>query len=83
MLKNVKTVENLTLEYVESFIKSVEYKLVTDSTYLCIITLNNDSEVHGKASCFNMSKFDEKIGKDSAYNDALDKLFEIIACVSK
>lgn len=59
-------------------IAETTYHRVEDSTMtLCRLRLKNSTIVHGESACINPDDFDEKLGKESAFNDALDKLWEL------
>lgn len=44
---------------------------------ICIIILENGFKVEGVSACVDPSNFDANIGKEEAYKNAFDKIWEI------
>lgn len=64
----------VTLSDIEKEIADVGYS-VMGMTTICHITLKSGWSSTGIASCASPDWFSEEIGKEVAYNDALDPLF--------
>ena len=44
---------------------------------ICVLPLKNGGVMVGKSACVDPTNFDEQIGKDAAYKDAINKLWEL------
>ena len=71
------TMQKLTLDYIKSLIVNVEYQRFGDTLTVCVLTLRNGFTVTGKSACIHTENFDESIGKIVAYDDAVDKIWEL------
>lgn len=67
----------VTPEYVNSRIKSVEYFVLSGTTTICAITLDNYFTVRGDSACVYPENFDEQKGRDIAYDNAYEKLWPL------
>ena len=66
----------LTQEYLETLITGVEY-IQNGKTTICIARLINGFEIVGTSAVVDKTTFDEKIGRQIAKNDVIDKLWEL------
>jgi gamma-glutamyl-gamma-aminobutyrate hydrolase PuuD len=70
----------VTQERVQSRIKDAAYMRIPDTTcIICNLTLVNGFTVRGESSCIDPNLFDESIGSQLAYRDAIRKLWELEA----
>ena len=67
----------ITVEMIESRIVNVEYLRVGKKTTLCILTLQNGFEIIGKSACVDPIEFDFEIGKQLAYRNAFDQIWQL------
>ena len=67
----------LTLDYIKSLIINAEYQRFGDTLTVCVLTLQNGFKVTGESACINADNFDEAIGKQVAYDDAVEKIWEL------
>ncbi len=68
--------QKLTLDHLKSLIVNAEYHCFGTMT-ACVLTLKNGFKVMGKSACINADNFDEAIGKRVAYDDAVEKIWEL------
>ena len=68
----------LTQTYIQEQIKEVSYQRYGDTGTLCVLTLNNGYTVTGTSGCIDPSIFNEDIGQRVAYDNAFNKLWEIL-----
>lgn len=74
----------LTPEYLQQQIKNVTYSVEEDKGLtICYLTLNNDFVVFGHSFVLDKEKFDEKIGRDVAYEKAFDQLWVLYGFLEK
>lgn len=66
-------------ESITSEIDTVEFVKMGKKTTVCLITLTTGFEIVGSSACVNPTDFDEEIGEELAYKDALNKLEELDA----
>ena len=69
--------QKLTLDYIKSLIVNAEYQRFGDTLTICVLTLRNGFTVTGESACIHADNFDEAIGKQLAYDDAVDKIWEL------
>ena len=69
--------QKLTLDYIKSLIVNAEYQRFGDTLTVCVLTLRNGFTVTGESACIHADNFDEAIGKQLAYDDAVDKIWEL------
>ena len=68
----------LNLSVVESYIN--DEKFIYDGLLtICIITTTHGFKVVGTSCAFDPLKYDKMTGKSMAKNDAINKLFELVA----
>lgn len=67
----------LTLDYIKSLIVNAEYQRFGETLTVCVLTLQNGFTVTGESACINADNFDEEIGKQVAYDDAVEKIWEL------
>lgn len=54
------------------------YHRIPDSTVtVCALTLKNGFVVVGDSACIDPRKFDEEIGRQVAFDDAIEKVWEL------
>ena len=68
--------QKLTLDYLKSLIVNTEYHCFGTMT-ACVLTLKNGFKVMGESACINADNFDAEIGKQVAYDDAVEKIWEL------
>jgi hypothetical protein len=69
---------SLDIGYLESVIANIAFKEVEGTTTtLCILTLKNGYTVIGKSACIDKAAFNAEIGRDIAYGDAFEKIWEL------
>lgn len=68
----------LTFEYLTGLVTSIQYHLFPGTRLtVCCLTLKNGFSVVGFSACVDQSDFDEEIGRDIAYKDAVNKIWEV------
>lgn len=68
----------VTLDELKGLVVREEYHRFPDSTMtVCCLYLNNGFTVTGEAACLNMEDYDPAIGQRIAYDDALEKLWQL------
>ena len=66
----------LTLESILDKIENVTYtNLPSGKSIVCEITMKNGFTVRGESACISIENFDQEIGNEIAYNDALNKVW--------
>lgn len=68
----------LTPQALEAQIAKVDYQRFGDTGTLCVITLVNGYTVAGESGCIDPIIFNEDIGKEIAYENAFNKLWQIL-----
>jgi len=72
--KHIKT--KLTHEDIK--LKIVGIKYFMDGTLtICVLTLKNGFKVTGESACIDEANYDEKIGREIAYNNAEEKIWQL------
>lgn len=75
-MSGTTVVPELNFEYIKSLIGTVEYQYNGCAT-TCFITIKGTDIVEvGTSHAFDMTKYDIKLGQESAFAKAIDKLFE-------
>lgn len=69
--------QKLTLNYIKSLIVNVEYQRFGDTLTVCVLTLRNGFTVTGESACINKADFNADIGQQVAYNNAVDKIWQL------
>ncbi len=68
----------LTKQGIDNKINSISYFRVANTTVtICAIKLTNGFVVTGQSACIDLEQFDEQTGKDLAYENAVDKIWEL------
>ena len=70
----MKQLENHQLS---ALIERAEYQRFGETTTVCALILHSGFVVIGVSGCLNPADFDEQIGRDTAYKNAFDKLWEL------
>lgn len=68
----------LTETYLQEQIRETSYQRYGDTGTLCVLTLNNGYTVTGTSGCIDPMIFNEDIGQKIAYDNAFNKLWEIL-----
>lgn len=68
----------LSVDYLKGQIKNISYQRYGDTGTLCVLTLNNGYTVTGTSGCIDPTFFNEDIGQNVAYDNAFNKLWEIL-----
>ena len=69
----------ITASDVQNNIVKADYYVFPDSTTtICMLTLRNKFTVIGTASCVSSDNFDAEIGRGIAYNNAKNKVWELL-----
>jgi hypothetical protein len=77
-------VSKLSLTDINNAIKYAEYWQVTNTTTtVCAMILQNNYVVIGKSACISMSDFDKTIGEQLAFNDARNKVWDLLGFLAK
>lgn len=72
----METRNKLTLDDLNAVVDTPFYVQPFGTTLtICVLTLKNGGTVVGKSACVDPANFDEQIGKDAAYKDAISKLW--------
>jgi hypothetical protein len=68
----------LTPTSIDETIDKAEYHIFADSTVtVCLLTLRNGFNVVGKSACASPENFDKEIGRQIAFEDARQKIWEL------
>jgi len=68
----------VTLQSITAKITDQEYLLLADGrTTICNLTLQNGFTVIGTSSCVDIANYDEAIGDALAFEDAIDKIWQL------
>jgi hypothetical protein len=67
----------VTKEYIESQIEETSFTRPKGTLTMCYLTLNSGFILTGESACIDPAKFDEKLGRDIAYENAFDKAWEL------
>jgi hypothetical protein len=64
--------------HIDACIKYVEYWIVANTTTtVCAMVLQNNFVVIGKSAAASMANFDEEIGKQIAYDNAREQIWQL------
>jgi len=70
--------EKIRLEELQALVKAVDYHKFPDSTHtVCCLYLTNGFTVIGESACLNPDDFDRDIGEGIAYENAVEKLWQL------
>ena len=72
------TAPRVTLDHVESLVKTEQYYVFTDTTFtVCLLTLKNGFQVSGDSACASPENFDAEIGRKIARGNAVQKIWAL------
>ena len=71
------TMRKFTLDYIKSLIVNAEYQRFGDTLTVCVLTLRNGFTVTGESACISKAIFDAEIGQKVAYDNAVDKIWQL------
>lgn len=72
------TAPRLTPAHIDSAIKEISYYRVPGTTTtICSLILMNGFVVNGEAAATSLENFNEQIGKEIAYDNARDKIWQL------
>ena len=60
---------------IESVVVDTAYHILTDVLTVCVLTLRNGFTVTGESACASPENFDQEIGEQISYKQALDKVW--------
>lgn len=66
----------ITKEFLESEIVNVEYNRLSKTLTHCAITVKSGFVFTGESACVDESTFDEQIGRQIAYNNAFNAMWQ-------
>ncbi len=69
--------QKLTLDYIKSLIVNADYQRFGDTLTVCVLTLKNGFTVTGESACINKADFDADIGQKIAYDNAVEKIWQL------
>ena len=71
---------SVTLEDLTDKIHKADYHRIGETTAtVCSLTLKSGFVVIGQSACINSDMFDQEVGCEAAYQDAIQKLWELEA----
>lgn len=74
----MECVQKVTREGIQARILMTDYMILPNSTVtICNITLENGFSVRGESACVDRKAFDMDIGRDLAYRDAFNKIWQL------
>lgn len=73
----MKTTPKIDRSYLTGRIAETAYSHPHPRMTLCLLTMNNGCIVSGESFCLNAANFDAEIGRDVAYDNAVDKLWKL------
>jgi len=72
------TAPRLTPAHIDSTIRKIYYHVVPNTTTtICSLVLVNGFVVNGESAAASPENFNESIGKEIAYNNARDKIWQL------
>lgn len=70
--------KSVTLGDIQAKIKKTYYHVVPDTTLtICVLTLENGFNVTATSACVHPAKFSKAVGEQIAYNNAVEKIWEL------
>lgn len=69
--------KQLTKEMILAQVHKDEYTQMGRKTTICLLTTKNGFEVVGTSACVNPDTFDAELGRKYAFEDALDRVWEL------
>lgn len=74
----MKIPNKVTEEYIKSRIKETKFSVLPETTMtLCYIRMVNGFIVLGESACVDPNNFDEQLGKEIAFKNAMGKLWAL------
>ena len=67
----------VTKKYIESQIKETSFTRPKGTLTMCFLTLKSGFILTGESACIDPANFDEKMGRDIAYENAFNKAWEL------
>lgn len=68
----------LTPAHIDSVIKNISYYIVPNTTTtICSLELMNGFVVNGESAAVSKENFNKQIGREVAYNNARDKIWQL------
>ncbi len=67
----------LTKEHLESLIAKKEFIRHGETLTICVVTLHSGFQLLGQSACIDPANFDATIGEQIAYDDAVEKLWQL------
>lgn len=72
------TAPRLTPAHIDSLIKDILYHRVPNTTVtICSLVLMNGFVINGESAAASLDNFNESIGKEIAYENARDKIWQL------
>ena len=68
---------SLTKEHLESLIAKKEFIRHGETLTICVLTLHSGFQLFGQSACIDPSNFDAAIGEQIAYDNAVEKMWEL------
>ena len=65
----------LNPELIKQTVVSTTYHILTDVLTVCVLTLRNGFTVTGESACASPENFNQEIGEQISYKQALDKVW--------
>lgn len=69
--------DRVTAEQVRDQVVKQEYHVFSNRLTVCVLTLRNGFLVNGTSACVSEANFDPQLGKQLAFNDAVEKIWEL------
>jgi hypothetical protein len=70
--------DKVTKDHLESLVVGTDYHIIPNSTVtICHMTLKNGFSVRGESACVDSRNFNMEIGRQIAYRNAFNKLWEL------
>lgn len=71
--------QTVTMEYLESLVDDIEYirPRIAPTLTICVIRLKNGFSLRGESACADPAAFDESMGRQIAYRDAIQKAWPL------
>jgi len=67
----------LNQDWIEATVVDTTYHILTDVLTVCVLTLKNGFTVTGESACASPANFNEAIGQQISYKQALDKVWQL------
>lgn len=68
---------SVTEDRINEVIASVDYFKLTDTLTVCVLKLVNGFSVTGESACVSPENYNEETGRDKAFANARDKIWEL------